>query len=58
MQHLKLMILQKITFYTFRTMLFSIFADIYYNILTIAIWPLHTIDTVDSFAFSFANGIW
>ena len=24
----------------------------------IAIWYLHIIDTVDSFAFSFANGIW
>lgn len=29
MQHLKLMILQKKTLYTFRTVLFSIFADIY-----------------------------
>ena len=58
MQYLKLMILQKRTFYTFRTVLFSIFADIYYNNLTIVIWYLHTIDTVDSFAFSFANGIW
>ena len=58
MRYLKLMILQKRTFYTFRTVPFSIFADIYYNILTIAIWYLHTVDTVDSFAFSFADGIW
>ena len=33
MQYLKLMILQKRTFYTFRAVLFSIFADIYYNYL-------------------------
>ena len=58
MQYLKLMILQERTFFTFRTVLFSIFADIYYNIPTIGIWYLHTVDAVDSFAFSFANGIW
>lgn len=64
MQYLKLMILQERTFFTFRTVLFSIFADIYYNIPTIGIWYLHTVDavgstvdTVDSFAFSFVNGI-